>query len=285
MLKTNCCWNRWQFKHDKKHEVVHCTSNWLPIFRQSWSFTGFHSNEYPCFEQSIGSNRTAGVSSSNRIVTNRSKSWTKTCACSFTCTVSVAVSTDKESLDLLREVSLLSEHKTLLLSIVHFFRTNSTLLCCHNLLVTRFPQVFIPQNRAAKDFAHEVRLFGIMPPNCPFLSRILVSYQMHPENFWCVPPKRSIPIPHLSVEQNSLDLSLEKHNLGPLFFLSQQQLCLEYLLFSTPRWGYFSSACRKKATNATNAPVSQTCNHDTRDDADNYMTIFFILSTIDKEFF
>ena len=73
MLKTNCCWNRWQFRHDKKHEVVHCTSTWLPIFRQSWSFTGFHSNEYPCFEQSIGSNRTAGVSSSNRTVTNRSK--------------------------------------------------------------------------------------------------------------------------------------------------------------------------------------------------------------------
>ena len=26
------------------------------------------------------------------------------------------------------------------------------------------------------------------------------------------------------------------------------------------------------------------CNHDTRDEVDNYMTIFFILSTIDKEF-
>ena len=124
-----------------------------------------------------------------------------------------------------------------------------------------------------------------MPPNCPFLSPILVSYQMHPENFWCVPPKRSIPILQLSVEKNSLDLSLEKHNLGRLFFLSQQQLCLEYLLFSNPRWGYFSSACRKKATNATNAPVSRLVTHDTRDDADNYMTIFFILSTIDKEFF
>ena len=86
----------------------------------------------------------------------------------------------------------------------------------------------------------------IMPPNCPFLSPILVSYQMHPENFWCVPPKRSIPILQLSVEKNSLDLSLEKHNLGRLFFLSQQQLCLEYLLFSTPRWGYFSSSMPKK---------------------------------------
>ena len=35
-------------------------------------------------------------------------------------------------------------------SAVFIFRTNSTLLCCHNLLVTRFPQVFIPQNRARR---------------------------------------------------------------------------------------------------------------------------------------
>ena len=39
MLKTNCCWNRWQFWYDKKYEVVHC--RWLPIIGQLWSFTDF----------------------------------------------------------------------------------------------------------------------------------------------------------------------------------------------------------------------------------------------------
>ena len=188
------------------------------------------------------------------------------------------------SLDLLREVSVLSEHKTLLLSIVLFSEQIPRYFAVTICLSRGFLKCsFLKTGR--EGFRSWGSPLWIMPPNCPFLSPILVSYQMHPENFFCcVPPKRSIPILQLSVEQNSLDLSLEKHNLGRLFFVSQQQLCLEYLLFSNPRWGYFSSACRKKATNATNAPVSQTCNHDTRDDADNYMTIFFILSTIDKEF-
>ena len=37
----------------------------------------FHSSEYPCFKHSISSNGTTGVSSSDRTVTNRSKSWKK----------------------------------------------------------------------------------------------------------------------------------------------------------------------------------------------------------------
>ena len=41
MLKTKCCWNRWQFWYDKKYWVVHYTCDWLPIIGQSWSFTDF----------------------------------------------------------------------------------------------------------------------------------------------------------------------------------------------------------------------------------------------------
>ena len=52
----------------------------------------FHSCEYPRFEQSSWSDRTAGVSSNNCTVTNRSRSWTKTVAHSFICTFPVAVS-------------------------------------------------------------------------------------------------------------------------------------------------------------------------------------------------
>ena len=46
------------------------------------------------------------------------------------------------------------------LSLHIFFLPNSTLLCCHNLLVMLFPQVVVPPNWARKDFAHEVHLMG-----------------------------------------------------------------------------------------------------------------------------
>ena len=39
-----------------------------------------------------------------------------------------------------------------------------------------------------------------------------------------------------------------------------------------------------KAMNATKCIWFRTCNHDTRDDADNYTSIFFILPSIDKGF-
>ena len=189
------------------------------------------------------------------------------------------------SLDLLREVSVLSEHKTLLLSIVLFSEQIPRYFAVTICLSRGFLKCsFLKTGR--EGFRSWGSPLWIMPPNCPFLSPILVSYQMHPENFWCVPPKRSIPILQLSVEKNSLDLSLEKHNLGRLFFLSQQQLCLEYLLFSNPRWGYFSSSMSKKRQRMPQMHLfPRLVTPDTRDDADNYMTIIFILSTMDKECF
>ena len=54
--------------------------------------------------------------------TDRNHEQTKTRAPTFICAFPVAVSTDIGSLDLLREVSIPSEHKSLLLSIVQFSR-------------------------------------------------------------------------------------------------------------------------------------------------------------------
>ena len=134
-------------------------------------FTDFHSNEYPCFGQSIWSNRTAGVASSDCTVTNRSKSWTKTCAYSFICTVSVAVSTDMGSLDLLREVSLLFEHKTLLLSIVLFSEQIPRYFAVTFCLSRGFLKCsFLKTGR--EGFPSWGSPFWIMPPDCPFLSQV-----------------------------------------------------------------------------------------------------------------
>ena len=68
----------------------------------------FHSCEHPCSEQSLPSDRTAGVSSSNCRVTSRSRSWTKSCASSFVCTSPFAVTTVVGVLDL-HKVSISSE--------------------------------------------------------------------------------------------------------------------------------------------------------------------------------
>ena len=127
MLKTHCSWNRWQSWYGKKYEIVHCTSNWLPICGQSWSLPFFHSNEYLCFEQSISSNRTAGVSPSNRTVTNRSKSWTKLVRPRLFALSQSRLNTVVGFLDLLKE-SILSELKSLLLRIVLFLPSSTLLL-------------------------------------------------------------------------------------------------------------------------------------------------------------
>ena len=65
--------------------------------------------------QSLPSDRTVGGSWSNCIVTNRSRSWTYTCASSFVCTSPSAVTTVVGFLDL-RNVSISSELKSFLLS-------------------------------------------------------------------------------------------------------------------------------------------------------------------------
>ena len=92
LIRWSRCWRQtaagtwWQSWYNEKYWVVHCTSNRLPSLGQSWKFAVFNSYKYPRYEQSWWSDRIAGVSSSNCTVTNRSRSWTKTCAYSFLCT-------------------------------------------------------------------------------------------------------------------------------------------------------------------------------------------------------
>ena len=116
MLKTQCCWKMMTVLVQREAQKFVFSRNCLPILGQLWSFAVFHSYEHPCFEQSLRINRIAGVSSSNCTVTNRSRSWTKTCAYSFVCTSPFAVTTVVKGLLDLRKVSISSERKSFLLS-------------------------------------------------------------------------------------------------------------------------------------------------------------------------
>ena len=106
------------------------------------------------------------------------------------CTVLITVSTVIGFLDLLRKVSIFSELKTPLLNIVQFV-----------LQIPRYFAVTIclswgvrsSKPGARKDFAHEVRLFWIMPPDCPFSFPNFVSYQVHPKNFMVCPAEAFSP--------------------------------------------------------------------------------------------
>ena len=69
---------------------------------------------------------------------------------------------------------------------------------------------------------------------CSFLFRIFVSYQVHPKIFMVCPAGAFNLICQLSMEENSLDLSFG--DTQPRTFLpSEQQLLLEYHLYSTSR--------------------------------------------------
>ena len=239
----------------------------------------FHSNGHPWIEQSKWSNRTAGVSLCNRTVTNRSKSRTKTCASSCICTVLITVSTVIWFLDLLRKVSIFSELKTPLLSIVQFV-----------LQIPRYFAVTICLSwgvRSSKPGAQGFRSWGspfwIMPPDSPFSFPNFVSYQVHPKNFMVCPAEAFNP--------NSL--AFRRIEFIGSEFWATQPWTLFPLRIATAPWvpSFLDLALRLLLTismsiQATNATIpSKTCNHDTRDDADNYTTIFFILPSIDKGFF
>ena len=91
ILWSRCCrqnagiWS--QSWYNEKCKGVHCTSNCFPIRCQLWSFAVFSTiMKIRVLKQSLWSNRNARVSSKSCTVTNRSKSWTYTCASSFVCT-------------------------------------------------------------------------------------------------------------------------------------------------------------------------------------------------------
>ena len=150
MLQTNCCWDRWQSWYDKKYEGIHKTSNGLPIIGQLWSFTFFatqtdirvsskaHEAKEPlAFHRVIALLRT-DRNHGQKLVHPR--------------LFALSHSRSVPSYDLWtfsKCPPFFSELKSLSLSIVHFSLPNSTLLCCHNLLVVTFPQVlFLKTGRA-----------------------------------------------------------------------------------------------------------------------------------------
>ena len=81
---------------------------------------------------------------------------------------------------------------------LHIFSPNSTLLCWYKLVV-RFPQVFLLKT-ARRRISLMRFTFLDNASRLPFSFPNSVLYQVHPQNFRCVPPKRSIPILQLSVE-------------------------------------------------------------------------------------
>ena len=198
----------------------------------------------------------------------------KTCASSFVCTFPVTAPCLKGLLDLLRKVSLWSEHKSLLLSIVFFF--------CQ---IPRYFAVTIclSSKPGAEGFRTWGSPFWIMPPDCPFLSQILSRTRCILRISWCVPPKRSISFSSFPQKRIHWIWVLRYTTLD--LVSSQNSNCSLSTFFSRPRAEVTSHHQHVEIGNDGHKCICfQTCNHDTRDGADNYMTIFFILSTTDKDF-
>ena len=85
-----------------------------------------------------------------------------------------------------------------------------------------------------------------------------ILYQVHPENFRCVPPKRSFPILQLSTEWYSLDLNFVLHNLGRFFFFFFRAATAPWVPSSRPRAEVaLTISLSTQATIAMNASVSR----------------------------
>ena len=106
---------------------------------------------------------------------------------------------------------------------------------------------------------------------------------MRPENLRACPAEAfNLVCPPLR-EYTSLDLNFEVHNLEP-FFLSESQLLLEHSHFATSCWVSPHHQHVDTGNYCHKSTCFQTCNYDTREDADNHTTMFYILHLIDKEF-
>ena len=292
---------RWQSLYNEKCWVVHCTSDCLPILGQSWNFSVFHSHEHPRPEQTWWSKNIAGVWSRKCTDANRSRSWTKTGAHSFICTVSGRSKSHMGfgPLNLVHWSSRIHNKQTifcvsgawrrkrsLMFGLnLHIFSTNSMLLCWYNLLVVTFPQVVVPPNWARKDFAHEVRLFG----EC-----LRVAFFLHPIQFGtrCIlrisgVSRRSVQSqfpnsPNFPQNRTHWTWLLRYTTLDVFFFFSKKQMILEYLFLDLSlRLRTINLSSTQEAI-AMNASVSRfaTTTH-------GMMSMitrrFFILPTIDKE--
>ena len=158
---------------------------------------------------------------------------------------------------------------------------NSTLLRCHNLLVVRFPQVLF-----LKPGAHGFRSwsspFWIIPPDCPFPEFCFVPgafQELHGVS------RRSDQSQFSSFHQNRIHWIWVLRYTTLDSFFPQNSNCSLTTFFSRPRAEVTSHHQHVDMSNECHRCICfQTCNYDTRDDADNYKTMFFILPTIDKRF-
>ena len=127
---------------------------------------------YLCFEQRRWSNGSAGVSSSTRTVTDRSKSWTKTRASSFICTFPCHGSIPLSGFWSFSAKYPFHLSISLSCSALYIFLAKFHAVLLSQSAYHEVSPGAIPQTRARKDFAREVYLFGVIPSDCPFLSRI-----------------------------------------------------------------------------------------------------------------
>ena len=160
------------------------------------------------------------------------------------------------------------------------FSPNSTLLRCHNLLVVRFPQVLF-----LKPGAHGFRSwsspFWIIPTDCPFPEFCFVPGAF--QEFHGV-SRRSDQSHFSSFHQNRIHWIWVLRYTTLDSFL-QNRNCSLSTFFSRPRAEVTSHHQHVDMGNECHRCIYfQTCNYDTRDDADNYKTMFWILPTIDKRF-
>ena len=204
------------------------------------------------FKHSLRSNTIAGVSSTNCTVAKRSRSWTKTCAYSL-----FAYWAHFSLLSVVRWNSRVhSKRARFCVSGLHK-RINTLLMFGFKLayFLAKFHAALLTQSScsevssggcssklSAQGFHWWGSPFVDTSSRLPFSFRNSVFYQVHYENFRCVPPKPSFPIPQLSEEENSLAPSLEKHYLGP----PEEQLILEYLLLDLALRLLSPSACRHR---------------------------------------
>ena len=134
---------------------------------------------------------------------------------------------------------------------------------------------------AAQGFRSWGSPFWIMPPDLPFSSRILFCTRCIWEFQVC--PAEAFN-PNSSTFRRREFFGSESSDTQPwtLFFLRHS---------NWPSSTFHSRPCAEVTSRHQHVEIGnechkcicfQTCNHDTRDDADNYVTIFFILPTIDK---
>ena len=267
MWRPSCCWKMMIILEQReKHNSPLYKLKCLPILGQCRVSPFFHSYEHPRSEQSLPSDRTAGVSSSNCTVTNWSRSWTYTCASSSVCTSPFAVTTVVGVLDL-RKVSISSELESFLLSMCLEAPESTTHIRSSVLLETC--------TSASISTREENVALSSALSSCIFLAKFHATLLSQSAAF----NRNSSSFRRIEI------IDSESWDTQPWTF-SQNSNCSLSTFFSRPRAEVTSHQQHVDIGNACNKKniCFQTCNHDTRDDADKHTTIFFILSTTDKDF-